>query len=71
MKRNVLRTGPELKCENYESVQHSLQFSRIKWGKFHRHLNHYDFHAFVIALVYVIIRFLLFSNAHSMPKLNQ
>ena len=36
----ILRTGTELKFENYESVQHRLQFSGIKKGakiSFHRH----------------------------------
>ena len=34
--KNILRTGTELKFENYESVQHRLQFSGIKKGlKFH------------------------------------
>ena len=36
----ILRAGPELKLENYESVQHILQFSGIKKGvkiSFHRH----------------------------------
>ena len=35
----ILRAGPELKFENYESVQHVLQFSGIKKGakiSFHR-----------------------------------
>ena len=39
----ILRAGPELKFENYESVQHSLQFSGIKKGakiSFHRHFKH-------------------------------
>ena len=32
----ILRAGPELTFENYESVQHRLQFSGIKEGlKFH------------------------------------
>ena len=38
----ILRAGPELKFENYESVQHRLQFSGIKKGpkiSFHRHFN--------------------------------
>ena len=38
----ILRAGPELKFENYESMQHRLQFSGIKKGakiSFHRHFN--------------------------------
>ena len=38
-RKNILRAGPELKFENYESVQHGLQFSGIKMGakiSFHR-----------------------------------
>ena len=38
----ILRTGPEFKFENYESVQHRPQFSAIKKGakiSFHRHFN--------------------------------
>ena len=38
----ILRAGPELKFENYESVQHRLQCSGIKKGakiSFHRHFN--------------------------------
>ena len=38
----MLRPGTELKLENYESVQHRLQFSGIKKGakiSFHRHFN--------------------------------
>ena len=38
----ILRAGPELKFENYESVQHRLQFSGIKKGakiSFHRHFK--------------------------------
>ena len=41
-KKITLRAGPELKFENYESVQHRLQFSGIKKGakiSFHRHLK--------------------------------
>ena len=41
-KKNILRAGPELKFENYESVQHRLQFSGIKKRakiSFHRHFN--------------------------------
>ena len=37
-----MRTEPELKFENYKSVQHRLQFSGIKKGakiSFHRHFN--------------------------------
>ena len=37
-----LRAGTELKFENYESVQHRLQFSGIKKGakiSFHRHFK--------------------------------
>ena len=37
-----MRAGPELKFKNYESVQHGLQFSRIKKEakiSFHRHFN--------------------------------
>ena len=44
----TLRAGPELKFENYESVQHRLQFSGIKKGakiSFHRH---FKFHYLVI-----------------------
>ena len=39
----ILRAETELKFENYESVQHGLQFSGIKKGakiSFHRHFNH-------------------------------
>ena len=38
----ILRAGQELKFENYESVQHGLQFSGIKKGakiSFHRHFK--------------------------------
>ena len=38
----ILRAGPELIFENYESVQHRPQFSGIKKGakiSFHRYLN--------------------------------
>ena len=38
----ILRAEPELKFENYELVQHRLQFSGIKKGakiSFHRHFN--------------------------------
>ena len=38
----LLRAGPELKFENYESVQHRLQFSEIKKGakiSFHWHFK--------------------------------
>ena len=38
----ILRVGTELKFENYESVQHRLQFSGIKKGakiSFHRHFK--------------------------------
>ena len=38
----ILCAGPELKFENYESVQHRPQFSGIKKGakiSFHRHFN--------------------------------
>ena len=38
----ILRARPELKFENYESVQHRPQFSGIKKGakiSFHRHFN--------------------------------
>ena len=38
----ILRAGTELKFENYESVQHRLQFSGIKKGakiSFHRHFK--------------------------------
>ena len=38
----ILRAGTELKFENYESVQHRLQFSGIIKGakiSFHRHFN--------------------------------
>ena len=38
----ILRAEPELKCENYESVQYRLQFSGIKKGakiSFHRHFK--------------------------------
>ena len=38
----ILRAGPELKFENYESVEHRLQLSGIKKGakiSFHRHFN--------------------------------
>ena len=38
----ILRAETELKFENYESVQHRLQFSRIKKGakiSFHRHFK--------------------------------
>ena len=36
IKKITLHAGPELKFENYESVQHRLQFSGIKKGvKFH------------------------------------
>ena len=37
-----MRAGPELKFENYESVQHGLKFSGIKKGakiSFHRHFK--------------------------------
>ena len=37
----ILHAGPELKFENYESVQHGLKFSGIKKGakiSFHRAL---------------------------------
>ena len=40
----ILRAGPELKFENYESVQPRLQFSGIKKGakiSFHRHFKEY------------------------------
>ena len=43
-KKNFLRAGTELKFENYESVQHRLQFSGIKKGakiSFHRHFKKY------------------------------
>ena len=39
-----LRAGTELKFENYESLQHILQFYEIKKGatiSFHRHFNTY------------------------------
>ena len=42
IKKITLRAVPELKFENYESVQHRLQFSGIKKGgkiSFHRHFN--------------------------------
>ena len=38
----ILSAGPELKFENYETVQHGLQFSGIKKGakiSFHRHFK--------------------------------
>ena len=38
----ILRAGPELKSENYKSVQHRPQFSGIKNGAkiaFHRHFK--------------------------------
>ena len=38
----ILRAGPMLKFENYELVQHRLQFSGIKKGtktSFHRHFK--------------------------------
>ena len=38
----ILRAGPELKFENYGSVQHRLQFPGIKKGakvSFHRHFK--------------------------------
>ena len=38
----ILRAGPELKFENYESVQHRPQFYGIKKGakiSFHRHFK--------------------------------
>ena len=41
-KKITLRVGPELKFENYESVQHRLQFSGINKGakiSFHRHFK--------------------------------
>ena len=41
-KKITLCAGPELKFENYESVQHRLQFSGIKKGakiSFHRHFK--------------------------------
>ena len=41
----ILRAGTELKFENYESVQHRLQFSGIKKEakiSFHRHFNTYS-----------------------------
>ena len=40
--KNLLRAGPELQFENYQSVQHRLQFSEIKMGakiSFHRHFK--------------------------------
>ena len=40
-----LCAGPELNFENYESVQHRLQFSGIKKGakiSFHRHLSSFQ-----------------------------
>ena len=39
----ILHAGPELKFENYESVQHRPQFSGIKKGakiSFHRHFKY-------------------------------
>ena len=42
----ILGAGTELKFENYESVQHRLQFSGIKkWAKvsFHRHFKNGGF----------------------------
>ena len=41
----ILRAGPELKFENYESVQERLQFSGIKKGtkiSFHSHFKGED-----------------------------
>ena len=41
-KKIILHASPELKFENYESVQHRLQFSGIKKGaniSFHGHFN--------------------------------
>ena len=41
-RKTILRAGPELKFENYESVQHRLQFSGIKKGakiSVHRHFK--------------------------------
>ena len=43
-RKNIFRAGPELKFENYESVQHGLQFSGIKKGakiSFHRHFKEF------------------------------
>ena len=45
----TLRAGPELKFENYESVQHRLHFSGIKKGakiSFHRHFKRKTFQIF-------------------------
>ena len=43
----ILRAGPELKFQNYESVQHRPQFSGIKKGakiSFHRHFKELGMH---------------------------
>ena len=47
----ILRAGTELKFENYESVQHGLQFSGKKKGakiSFHRHFK------FVLLILYLL-----------------
>ena len=45
-RKNILRAGPELKFESYESVQHRPRFSGIKKGakiSFHRHFKCFFF----------------------------
>ena len=42
LEKKFVRASPKPKLENYESVQHRLQFSGIKKGakiSFHRHFN--------------------------------
>ena len=43
-RKKIVRASPKPKLENYESVQHRLQFSGIKKGpkiSFHEHFNHH------------------------------
>ena len=60
-----MRVGTELKFENYESVQHRLQFSEIKKGakiSFHRHFNTLfnSLNIFTSFLLFIFIPFMYF-----------
>ena len=61
-KKITLRAGPERKFENYESVQHRLQFSGIKKGakiSFHRHFKSLWFEELFDGLVWTAVLTLL------------
>ena len=58
----ILRAGTELKFENYESVQHRLQFSGIKKEakiSFHRHFNTYSIYNTTLKLTLLTIQRLI------------